>query len=1016
MKKLLFLTSCMAFFNLQSLAQINTIEYAEAVMPAERLSNNVNSAYAERLPIISPDGQTLFFARKYHPDNIPDTKHKDPFDRYKDDIYVSYRQPNGRWSLAGNMGGPLNNDNHNFVIAVSPDGRTLYLAGQYSKKGNIKQDGVSYSRKTPYGWSKPKALDIKNMYNKSPFVGYHVSVNQRVIVMAAERNDTEGDRDLYVSFKYADGSWTEPQNMGTTINTKGMEASVFIAADNKTIYFSSEGHPGYGGLDVFMSRRLDNTWTKWSKPLNLGKQINTNGNDYNYTVPASGEYAYFSSDIGSPNLMSNLYRIRLPKEVQPEPVTLVKARLVDAETGQPLAENSDYQMVVSDSKEPEALPEISGYFPVREQVNVVEEIDYDGDDPEIIAQINPQKKEYTPSPEVEALKKKLASLEQDLAMLDEERSNTKTITRPPERERYSDNFRAPRSSFYEEEKARKKKEAKAPKPPRTPKTPKVAKLPKEKPVKKEETPVAPPPEYRAPLTRKAPVKDDYRLRSLKERYNDINKPETEDDYELAKMKKLFSNTHYDTEESEPDPMPERLADREEPDNDFDDEEEEEVEIRVIKNPEVKSRPRPTTTRTRPAQKKNKAATKPAEVEEEEQEPAATIAEEPAEEEDELAALRRKMGMMYEDKPPKTSEAPKKTRPAKPKPPKQPVAEEAPIVKKEVPQEEEVLAMAAPEPMPSFEELEEQVRKDLEKELQDEVRQKLQEELLDDVKNELEDNLKDDIRDQLEDGMKKDVEDQLRSDLKSNIQDELRDDMRDDVEQKLRDDMRKDVEDDLRNKLRQDIENELRQALKDEIEQDLRTQLADPVKDQLRQELEYRLKKEVEQKLRKELEEKIRRQQKERERDIALNTQQADGVNPSPAPEYRELEEDIKLYPIKVGQIIPLNSIYFDANKSTLKEESSLELARAVDFLQKNPNVIVEISGHTNGLCSHEFARELSKGRSGAVANYITNNGIHKDRLRFKGYGKTMPIASNDTVEGRRKNQRVEMKILEIKEE
>lgn len=985
----------MAITAIQSQAQgkINTIEYSEAVMPAERLSNNVNSTFAERLPIISPDGQTLYFARKYHPDNIPDLKEKDPFERFKDDIYVSHRQRNGRWSPAVNVGAPLNNDTHNFVIAVSPDGRTLYLANEYGRKSKNK-DGVSYSKKTPYGWSKPKALEIDNMYNASVFVGYHVSVHQRILLMAAERNDTEGDRDLYVSFKHADGTWGEPKSLGKTINTKGMEASVFLAADNKTIYFSSQGHAGYGGLDVFMSRRLDNSWTNWSKPLNLGKKINTTGNDYNYTIPASGEYAYFSSDVGSPNLMSNLYRIRLPKEIQPEPVTLVKARLVDAETGQPLAQDSNYQMVVNKDEKSDNLPEVSGYFSVREEKNVVEEIDYDGDDPEILSEItvNVQLKKkpapYKPSPEVQALRDKLNSLQQDLAKINEER--TKPIDRPDPSKRQRTDFNNLSSSSPTASKAKNKT-----KPQKTakPKKPEKVKEKKEKPEKY----VYKPPVQKAPEHR-GPVGDDLELKKLRERYNNVNKTpsveEIEDDPELARMKKLFGDTHYEDKKTEPTRRVEEapIARRDAPEKNWEDEGE---EIKVIKNP--KKRTRPTST-SRPTPR-DKSPEKELIVNEEES----------PKEEDELAALRRKMGQAFERDTPAKEEVAKKTKPATPARPKPRPAE-----KEEV--EEETLALAEPANMPSFEELEAQVRDDLAQELRDEVRQKLQQEMLDEVRDDLENNLKDDIRDQLEDDMKQEVEDQLRDDLASNVQDELRDNMRDDVEQKLRDDMRKDVEDDLREKMRQDIEDELRKALRDEIEQDLRDQLADPVKEELKKEMEYRLKKEVEQKMRRELQDKMRKQERERERDIALNQQKPENTNPDPAPEYRELEEDITLYPIKVGQIIPLNNIYFDANKTSLKDESNTELERAVNFLQKNPNLIVEISGHTNGLCSHEFARELSKGRSAAVAKYVTENGVHKDRLRFKGYGKTLPIASNDTVDGRRKNQRVEMKILEIKVE
>jgi len=97
------------------------------------------------------------------------------------------------------------------------------------------------------------------MYNRSKFVGYHVNVKGDVLIMAVERSKTVGGRDLYVSFRKK-GDWTEPKNMGKVINSKSEEASVFIAADNKTIYFSSMGHPGYGGYDVFMSRRLDGVY------------------------------------------------------------------------------------------------------------------------------------------------------------------------------------------------------------------------------------------------------------------------------------------------------------------------------------------------------------------------------------------------------------------------------------------------------------------------------------------------------------------------------------------------------------------------------------------------------------------------------------------------------------------------------------------------------------------------------------------------------------------------------------
>ena len=286
----------------------------------ERLSVLVNSPFAERQPIITPDGQTLFFARKWHPHNIGEEN--------QDDIWVSYRQADGSWSRAVNMGMPLNNRNHNFVVAVSPSGNTLYLGNHY--RGNAK-DGISIAHKQGRSWSRPKAMPIEDFYNKNDFVSYHVSVDERVLMMAVEREEGFGDRDLYVSFREAGDRWSRPLHLGATLNTPGIESSVFLAADNKTIYFSSNGHGGMGGLDMFLSRRLDESWTNWSEPINLGKGINTPQNEYSYTIPANGEYAYFASD--NENGMSDLFRIPLPADLRPEPVTIIHGRLVNAASG-----------------------------------------------------------------------------------------------------------------------------------------------------------------------------------------------------------------------------------------------------------------------------------------------------------------------------------------------------------------------------------------------------------------------------------------------------------------------------------------------------------------------------------------------------------------------------------------------------------------------------------------------------------------------------------------------------------
>ncbi|MBC8045573.1 MAG: PD40 domain-containing protein, partial [Fimbriimonadaceae bacterium] len=266
-------------------AIINEIQYAEEVGEPENLGPQINSRYDDMLPIISPDGKTLYFGRKLHPENIGDEK--------RDDIWYSTLDVNNNWTTAQHYGAPLNNEHHNFVSWISADDKTILLANDYKNPGVGQR--ISISTKNNNEWGFPKRLPVDDMYSENEYSCYHANTEGTAILMAIEREITFGDMDIYVSMKRKNGSWTEPKNIGNVINTAAKEGSVFIAADNKTIYFSSEGFSGYGGFDMYLSRRLDDTWLNWSEPVNLGKKINSKADDFYYTIPASGDYAYFSS-------------------------------------------------------------------------------------------------------------------------------------------------------------------------------------------------------------------------------------------------------------------------------------------------------------------------------------------------------------------------------------------------------------------------------------------------------------------------------------------------------------------------------------------------------------------------------------------------------------------------------------------------------------------------------------------------------------------------------------------------
>jgi outer membrane protein OmpA-like peptidoglycan-associated protein len=215
--------------------------------------------------------------------------------------------------------------------------------------GDKSENGISLSYRTATGWSFPEALEIKDFYNKSKTGEYCLSANTQSILMAVERNDAIGDKDIYVSHKTADGKWSAPINLGETINTAESETSPFLAPDGKTLYFATSGFPGYGSMDMFVSRRLDDSWTNWSRPQNLGPKLNSTGFDAYYSIPASGDYAYFSSNKNS-KASSDIFRVKLPQSAKPQAVVLIKGKVVNAKTKEPIAAAIKFESLTDSTK------------------------------------------------------------------------------------------------------------------------------------------------------------------------------------------------------------------------------------------------------------------------------------------------------------------------------------------------------------------------------------------------------------------------------------------------------------------------------------------------------------------------------------------------------------------------------------------------------------------------------------------------------------------------------------------
>lgn len=361
---------------------INVYKDAPKEILKENIGSTVNTKAQEVAPIISPDGKTIYFTRGKYEQNIGGAENQD--------VWYATRLGD-KWSEAQNMGAPINNADNNAIVSISPDGKTLYLMNVYRPDGTM-TFGLSKATRNKTGWNSPVECKIENIYNldKKNNTEFALSPRGNVLVMSVKREDTNGDRDLYVSFLKNDGTWTKPTNMGSVVNTAEVESAPFIAADNKTLYFTSYGHAGYGGGDIFISRRLDDSWTKWTQPENLGPAINTPQWDGFLSIPASGEYAYVSSmqnSLGG----EDIFRFKVYAAIRPEPVAIISGNVLDADTKKPVnteivanllkdntnvskveydPETGEYKIIlpVQESYRMSALKE--GFFPIDEIVDL----------------------------------------------------------------------------------------------------------------------------------------------------------------------------------------------------------------------------------------------------------------------------------------------------------------------------------------------------------------------------------------------------------------------------------------------------------------------------------------------------------------------------------------------------------------------------------------------------------------------------------------------------------------------
>lgn len=281
----------------------------------------INSKYTEYNPVVSADETVLAYTALR-----PNTGKTRTNDKFIEEIYISYNN-SGAWTEPKVV--PLAHDYNVGTAGMSADGQKMLIF----MGGSMDPGGLFQITKSGESWSKPSLITPGINTPKYLESTASITPDGKTVYFASDRIGGMGGLDIYKTTMQANGTWSAPVNLGAPVNTKSNEDAPFIHPDQKTLFFTSDGHNSMGGRDIFMTKMVGN---QWSSPENMGYPVNTTSNDNYFTLLADGRRAYFSSDRKGGMGGQDIYYIDMPAESANIPLTLIKGKILNAETGKPM--------------------------------------------------------------------------------------------------------------------------------------------------------------------------------------------------------------------------------------------------------------------------------------------------------------------------------------------------------------------------------------------------------------------------------------------------------------------------------------------------------------------------------------------------------------------------------------------------------------------------------------------------------------------------------------------------------